>query len=274
LKTPQTNQERVRAISGRHNPLLKALRRAYTHGLTDDNCFAVEGVRMIEEAIRSSIRLRTVFFSDTARARQERLLSQINSKVDVVELPDELFRSAVGSESPQGVAALVERKPWSLEDALLKSSPPLVVVAAGLQDPGNLGTLIRSAEAFGAGGVLLGEGTVNVFNAKTVRATAGSVFRLPLVEGKIKDFIAALREHAVKLVATTSHKGTAVAAVNLSVPVAILVGNEGAGLPHELLRQMDELVTIPHTPQVESLNAGIAASVMLYEASRQRGQKK
>lgn len=274
LQTQQPSQQRVRRVSGRHNPLVKELRRAYSQGLTDDNCFAIEGVRMIEEAIRSSIRLRAVFFSDAARGRQERLLSQIGNKVDVVELPDEGFRSAVDSESPQGVAALVERRPCSLEDALLKSSPPLVVVVAGLQDPGNLGTLIRSAEAFGAGGVLLGEGTVNVFNAKTVRATAGSIFRLPLIEGKLKGFIAALRERAVKLVATSSHKGTAVAAVNLSVPVAILVGNEGAGLPPELLRQVDELVTIPHAPQVESLNAGIAASVMLYEASRQRGQKK
>jgi RNA methyltransferase, TrmH family len=273
MSIPETSEHHIRSLSGKHNPLLKELRFACTRGLTENDCFVAEGVRMIEEAVRSGVHLNAIFFSESARAPKERLLSQISKKVDVVELPDKLFREVVDTESPQGVAALVERRKFVLDDVLLQSPQPLLVVAAGLQDPGNLGTLIRSAEAFGASGVLIGEGTVGPFNPKSIRATAGSIFRVPLVEGKLKDFVAALRERAITLVATSSHKGTPVTTFDFRRSVAVFVGNEGAGLPHELLRQIDELVSIPQAPEVESLNAGVAASVVLYEASRQRGVK-
>jgi TrmH family RNA methyltransferase len=273
MATEETSERHIRSVSGKHNPLLKELRLACTRGLTENGCFVAEGVRMIEEAVRGGVHLRAVFFSESARAPKERLLSQISKKVDVIELPDKLFREVVDSESPQGVAALVERKKTALDDVLGKKAQPLIAVAAGLQDPGNLGTLIRSAEAFGASGILIGEGTVSPFNPKSVRATAGSIFRVSLVEGRLKDFILALRERAIRLVATSSHKGTSVTDFDFRRPVAVFVGNEGAGLAHDLLQQMDELVTIPQAPEVESLNAGVAASVVLYEASRQRGAK-
>lgn len=269
--TSSSARQRLRSVSGRHNSLLKDLRGVYAHGaLTDDGCYAIEGVRLMEEAIRSGVKFRAVFFSDSATALMDRILQQISHQVDTLLVPAKLFQETVTSESPQGVAALVYRKEASLEDAFGAAQAPLLVVAAGLQDPGNLGTILRSAEAFGAGGVVLGEGTVSVYNPKTVRATAGSIFRLPAIAAKLADVIPQLRERRVRLFATSSHKGTPLDQAQLAGPAAFFIGNEGAGLPRDLGSQMDEFVAIPQAKPVESLNAGIAASVILYEAARQR----
>jgi TrmH family RNA methyltransferase len=186
-------------------------------------------------------------------------------------LPDDVFSSAVSTETPQGVAALVKMKPGKLEDLLEHVNDSfLAVAAAGIQDPGNLGTIIRTAEAFSARGVLLGEKTVSPFNPKVIRASAGSSFRQPLIAVKLADAITQLKQAGVRLMATSSHKGLPVDEANFTGPVLIAVGNEGAGLPPEVLSLADDLITIPHSPKVESLNAGIAASIILYEAARQK----
>jgi TrmH family RNA methyltransferase len=133
---------------------------------------------------------------------------------------------------------------------------------------------LRSAEAFGSAGVVLGEGTVSPYNSKVIRASAGSVFRLPVIIGKtasgLEGISAKLRAHSVRLIATSSHKGTPPDQANLAGLSAVLIGSEGSGLPRAVLAQADELIAIPHMPQVESLNAGVAGSIVLYEAARQR----
>jgi RNA methyltransferase, TrmH family len=269
--TPRDTQGRLRRVEGRHNALVKELRRAFARGeLTEDGCFAIEGVRILEEAIRSGLKFRAVFFSSTAATKAERLLPQIGAHVETLSLPDKLFASAVPSETPQGVAALVRFKELALEDVLAKSAAGPLLAIAGVQDPGNLGTILRSAEAFSAGGVLVGEGTVSPFNPKVVRGSAGSVFRLPFARTKLAEAVAKLRERGLRLVATSSHKGTPLPEANLSGPLAIFIGSEGAGLPRDLMSEIDEVVAIPHSPQVESLNAGVAASIVLYEVARQR----
>jgi TrmH family RNA methyltransferase len=273
LQGKSGTQERLRHIEGRHNPLVKELRNAFAHGdLTDDGHCAVEGIRILEEAIRSGLKFRAVFFRASAENKAERLLPQIAAYVETLLLPDKLFASAVPSESPQGVAALVRIRVFNLEEVLAKWESGPVVAVAGVQDPGNLGTILRSAEAFGAAGVLLGEGTVSAYNWKVVRASAGSVFRLPVVRVKLPGVLGALRERGLRAVATSSHKGTPLGEAKLNQPLAIFIGNEGAGVPRELISEMDELIAIPHSPQVESLNAGVAASIVLYEAARQRGK--
>jgi RNA methyltransferase, TrmH family len=262
---------RLRSIEGRHNALLKELRKAFFAGeLTADGCCAIEGLRIIEEAIRSGLKFRAVFFSTAARSKAERLLPQLGAHVQTVILPDKLFATAVPSEAPQGVAALARCRTFALEDILARLEAGPVLAVAGLQDPGNLGTIVRSAEAFGAAGMLLGEGTVSPFNPKAVRASAGSVFRLPVVRVKMSEVLGALRDRGVRLVATSSHKGTPLPEASLAGPVAIFIGSEGAGLARDLIAEM-EVLAIPHSPRVESLNAGIAASIVLYEVARQRG---
>jgi TrmH family RNA methyltransferase len=268
---------RLRRIEGRHNPLVKQLRQAFSRSeLTEAGDCAIEGLRILEEAIRSGLRFSSVFFRESAQDRADRLLPQIGAQVETLLLPDKLFDSLVPSESPQGVAALVRLKQFSLDDVTERMQVGPIIVLAGLQDPGNLGTILRSSEAFGSAGVVLGEGTVSPFNSKVVRASAGSVFRLPIIHGqgkataKLEEVSEKLRTQGVRLIATSSHKGTPLDQADLKNPAAIFFGNEGSGLPRDLMAKMDEVVVIPHTPQVESLNAGVAASIVLYEAARQR----
>jgi TrmH family RNA methyltransferase len=268
-------QARLRRIEGRHNALVKQLRQGFAHAeRTDDGDCAIEGMHVIEEAIRSGLRFHAVFFRESSQERAARLLPQIGAHVETLLLPDKLFDGAVPSDSPQGVAALVKIKEFSLDDVLERLQIGPIIVVVGLQDPGNLGTILRSAEAFGSAGVALGDGTVSMFNSKVIRASAGSVFRLPVVAAKTADAIeslsAKLRGQGVRLIATSSHKGTPIDQAKLTEPCAIFIGSEGAGLPRQLTAQMDETVAIPHSPRVESLNAGVAASLILYEASRQR----
>lgn len=287
-KNPESSPpafSRLRRIEGRHNPLVKKLRQAFSQAEpTESRECAIEGLRILEEAIRSALRFSAVFFRESALALAERLLPQIGSHVETLLLPDNLFDSAVPSESPQGVAALVHLKSFTLEDVMERLQLGPVVVIAGLQDPGNLGTIVRSAEAFGSAGTLLGHGTVSPFNPKAVRASAGSIFRLPIVPNQdskktspslpsaasLHEALQKLRANKVRLIATSSHKGTPLDQADLKAPCAILFGNEGAGLSRELMAATDGTIAIPHHQQVESLNAGVAASIVLYEAARQR----
>jgi len=264
-------QDRLRRVEGRHNALVKELRGAFSRAdLTEAGDFAIEGLRIVEEAIRSAVRFHAVFFSESAQKFADRLLPQIGAHVETVVLPDKLFSGVVPSETPQGVAALVRYRRSSLEDVFQQLEGGPLVAVAGLQDPGNLGTIVRSAEAFGAAGVLLGEGTVSLFNPKVVRGSAGSIFRLPIVRVRLAEVLPQLREQGVRLIATSSHKGAPLPQANLAGPLAVVIGGEGRGLPRDLLAEVDEIIAIPHTPQVESLNAGVAASIVLYEIRRQR----
>lgn len=270
MKNPQ--EQRLRPVLSPQNALIKQVRRAFQRGeLTPGGECAVEGVRLVEEAIRSGLHLTAVLFSESGRARAARLLPQLAARVETLLLPDKLFTSVVPSETPQGVAALVRLKSYAFNDLLADDGhTPLLVAVAGLQDPGNLGTILRSAEAFSATGVLLAERSVSPYNSKAVRASAGSLFRIPLVQQELTAALPMLRERGLRLLATSSHKGTALYQAQLTRPVALLVGGEGAGLTHDIMSQVDEVIAIPHSPQVESLNAGVAASIVLYEAARQR----
>ncbi|MBZ5680616.1 MAG: RNA methyltransferase [Acidobacteriia bacterium] len=274
-ESASSGQHRLRRIEGRHNALVKQLRWAFSRAeRTEEGDCAIEGLRIVEEAIRSGLRFRAVFFRESARDRAERLLPQIGAHVETLLLPDKLFDSVVPSETPQGVAALVRLKDFSLNDILERVQVGPIIVLAGLQDPGNLGTILRSAEAFGSAGVVLAEGTVSPFNSKVVRASAGSVFRLSMIIAKsassLEEVLAALRDKNVRLLATSSHKGTPLDQADLTGALAVFIGSEGSGLPRGLLARLDEAVAIPHAPQVESLNAGVAGSIVLYESARQR----
>lgn len=273
---PTADRSRLRRINSSSNAAVQALRRAFARGEpTADGYVAIESVRVLEEAIRSGLRFKSVFFAESAEQRNliEKLLPQISSHAEAILLPDAVFQGAIATETPQGVAALVKLKDWTLDDLFAGAAshlPALVLVAAGLQDPGNLGTILRSAEAFGAGGVLTAEKTVNHLNSKVVRAAAGSLFRLPVLRVDAAEAVQQLRARGVAIVGTSSHKGTPAAKADLRRPLALFIGNEGAGLPREVARELDDTVMIPHSPKVESLNAGVATSILLYEIARQR----
>jgi TrmH family RNA methyltransferase len=213
--------------------------------------------------MRSGLRIRTVF----VRNGSEKLLpADVPDGTDVLRLSHALFRSAVSTEYPQGIAAIVDVPKFRFEQVLRDT--PLLIIAGALQDPGNLGTLVRSAEAFGATGFILLPGTVSLWNGKALRASSGSAFRLPILAMTADEAFAALRAHGVEIFAAVARDGDT--QVDFSGPAALLLGNEGAGLPEVWLSKVDRRVTIPCPGDVESLNAAIAGSVLLYEAARQR----
>ncbi len=265
--------DRLRPVAGRHNQRLKELRQAFRRSeLTAAGEYAVEGVKLIEEALRSGQHLDSIFFSESARPLAEKLLPQIGARTETVVLPNALFNSIVPSDAPQGVAALLKLPTFSSAQLLDRAGDGPLIVAAGLQDPGNLGTILRSAEAFAAAGIFLTEGTVSPYNSKVLRGSAGSIFRLPLVRIPSADLFPLLRARGVRLLATSSHKGTPLPKASWTLPLAIFIGNEGAGLSREIMHQMDETLAIPQAAQVESLNAGVAASIVLYECARNRNK--
>jgi TrmH family RNA methyltransferase len=270
MTPPAKLDDRLRRVDSRQNARVKELRRAFAEATPNNQGeIAVEGMHLVEEAIRSGLRLSTVFFSESARERAHKLLPQLSAHAEALLLPDEVFASAVPSETPQGVAALVRVKPSKIEE-VLAAKPALLVITAGLQDPGNLGTIARSAEAFGVTGLLLGEKTVSPWNWKAMRASAGSLFRLPAVKVELAKALPQIKAGGVRVLATSSHQGSVISDAELTGALAFVVGSEGAGVPKDVLAQADDMVRIPQSSRVESLNAGIAASIMLYEAARQR----
>ena len=267
----RSSASRLRAVTGRHNARLKELRLAFRRAeLTSAGECALEGVKLVEEALRHAQHVVTIFFSESARPLAEKLLPQISERTETLVLPNALFKSIVPSDAPQGIAALVKLRTFSAAQVLDRLNNGPLIVVSGLQDPGNLGTILRSAEAFGAAGIFLIEGTVSPYNAKVLRGSAGSIFRLPFVQITSAELIPLLRARPVRLLATSSHEGTSLPEANWTLPLAIFIGNEGAGLSREVLHQMDETLMIPQAEPVESLNAGVAASIVLYEAARQK----
>jgi len=262
---------RLRRVEGRHNELVKELRFSFNKSEPNEDGFcSIEGLRILEEALRSGVRFKAVFFSESALVKAKRLLPQIAAHSETLLLPDKLFAAVVPSSAPQGVAALAKWKAFTIGDLLARVETGALLALAGVQDPGNVGTILRSAEAFGAAGVIVGEGTVSSVNPKVVRASAGSVFRVAAARSRLAPVITELKARGMRLVATSSHKGSSLPEANLDSPIAVFIGGEGAGIPRDLMDEMDEIVVIPHSERVESLNAGVAASIVLYEIARRR----
>jgi len=257
-------------------------------GLPTENGFVgVEGVRLVEEALRSGCRIQAVLFSESGERHHERLSSFINRPemaFPVLRTTDRLFEGLADTEHPQGVAALVHPRETSFDDLVRapgSACAPLLVVLAGVQDPGNVGTILRTAAAFGATGAATAasgiSGTANPFSPKALRASAGAALHLPILAGiSLAILLAQLKVAGVRTLASSVHEprdGEQLLApweVDWCQPVALLVGNEGAGLPEEVERGADARIRIPMAGGVESLNAAAAAAVVFYEAARQR----
>jgi TrmH family RNA methyltransferase len=259
-------------ITSKSNARVKALRVAFDgKAATPGELLGLEGEHLLAEAMRSGLEFETAF----VRAGSERVLDRpalrgLKAK-QIVLLSAEVFTSAVDTESPQGIAATVLIPELKLGLAAGRSG--LVLVLEALQDPGNLGTLLRSAEAFGASFVMATPETVNAWNPKVVRASAGSVFRMPVVRAPLAEIRRRLTALGLRMFATVPPRDTASLLMEtyLGAPCAVMIGNEGAGLSPEALALADALLTIPCA--TESLNAAVAGSVTLYEAMRQRAAK-
>jgi TrmH family RNA methyltransferase len=260
---------RLETVSSPANPLIRDVRRAISRGeLTSDGLCVAEGFHLLEEALRSECEVAVVLVAATVKGTIERHIAGLRGPRMAV-LPVALFQSIAATETTQGVIALVRPPEWSLEQLFRGQS--MVVVLDGLQDPGNAGAILRAAEAFGATGVLFIKGTVSPHNPKTLRASAGSLFRVPFVAGVDASLAsAALRHHRLDVYAAMPFTGSERGAEDADFcrRCAIVIGSEGRGIGKELY-SIAEDIAIP-TAGVESLNAAVAASVLLYEARRQR----
>lgn len=264
----------VRIVQSKQNARLKELRRALSAaGRKSAGLAGIEGPNLVEEAMRANLHIKCVFAGDGFQNWAAQL--PLSAETEVLILARKILASALSTETPQPVAALVEAPDWIWRDLLEDDSgrTPLILVLAGLQDPGNLGTILRSAEAFGSTGVVSLPGTVNEWNPKSVRASAGSVFRLPMLSVAADECFARLHEAGVTVLTTKLRDGTPAHRVDLTRPTALVIGNEGNGVPEELAKQADGAITIPSPGSVESLNAAMAGGILLYEASRQRSAK-
>ncbi len=260
---------RIESLTSAANPLLKDVRRAIARGaLTDEGWCVAESFHLLEEALRSERNVRVVLASESVKTTVERHVAGLRGPRTVV-LPDRLFQTIAATETSQGVIALVDPPAWSIDQLFRGQS--LVIVLDGLQDPGNAGAIARAAEAFGATGLMFVKGTVSPFHPKTLRASAGSLFRVPFVSGLDAPLArAALKQRRVDLYAAMPFTGSQTFAgdVDFSRKCAIVIGSEGHGVSKELHGIATD-VAIP-TVGVESLNAAVATSVLLYEARRQR----
>jgi TrmH family RNA methyltransferase len=265
---------RAESITSAANPLLKDVRRAIARGvLTRDGLCVAETFHLLEEALRSECEVRIVLAAESVQSAAEKHVRRLPG-VKVAVLPDALFQDLSGTETAQGVMALVKPPVWTVEQ--LFRGRPLVIALDGLQDPGNAGTILRAAEAFGATGAFFLKGSVSPFNPKTLRASAGSLFRVPYLCGVDAPLArAALAQHRIELYAGVparpGYPTRALADVDLTRPCGLIIGNEAHGVSAEL-RSAATDVSIP-TVGVESLNAAVAAGVMLYEARRQRAAR-
>lgn len=273
-------------LTSRDNRWLKEFRVTLRAGVaTATGAVGVEGVRLVEEALASGCRVEAVLFSESGARYQERLaplVAKPEMGFPVLRTTDRLFEGIADTEHPQGVAALVEPRKVVLEDLLAAPEgvcAPLLVVLAGVQDPGNVGTIVRTAAAFGATGVVTTatgqSGTANPFAPKAVRASAGAALHLPILSGMaLGILLTQLKLNGIRTVASCVHgeeMGTVAPwEVKWNEAIALLVGNEGAGLPEDVVHAADGRIHIPMATQVESLNAAAAAAVVLYEAYRQR----
>jgi TrmH family RNA methyltransferase len=250
-------------VTSRSNARVKQLRAAFAgQARLSGGLIAIEGEHLLEEAVRSGMALKTVFLSE-----RRSVPAFLPAGIETIRLAADVFESCVETQTPQGIAAMLVPPISSVAEMLLGT--PLILIAVGLQDPGNLGTLIRSAEAFGATGVLTTPGTVSAWNQKAIRASAGSVFRVPMSVAGAEE-MRELERHGVNLLAAMPEGAVPVTEADLTRPLALLIGNEGAGLGEDWVRRSQERVTIPCPGPVESLNAAVAGSILLYEVSRQR----
>jgi TrmH family RNA methyltransferase len=263
----------VKRIASRHNPVVSTYRTLARSRRPGDRRLLLDGAHLLAEATAAGLPVTSAAFlsSSLDAAEMAALAAALDaSGAEVFTVPGPLMDVMSPVRTPSGVVAIAERDPASLQQALA-GSRPLVLVAAGVQEPGNVGALIRAAEAGGATGVVLGEGCADPFGWKALRGSMGSAFRLPvaLVE-RLDAVIDAARARAIRIVATTPRGGTDLYALDLRQPTAVLLGGEGGGLPEELMAMADVRLSIPMRAPVESLNVAVAGALLVYEASRQR----
>ena len=265
----------MKEISANDNPVIKKFRALSVKKQRDKlGLYIIEGPNLLEEALNCGANIGQVLFDDEALMRSaelEGLAARVEEqRIPVAVAAPSLFLKAANTDTPQGVIAWVEKPQWSEEEFFAPEGGNIIVLDR-LQDPGNLGTILRTADSAGFSGALILKGSGDIYGPKTVRATTGTLFRLPvLFSDGPEEAMALLRRHGKKVFATALECSEVYFKCDLRRDAAIVIGNEGNGICQEILQGSDQNITIPMEGNTESLNAGIAAGILMYEALRQR----
>jgi TrmH family RNA methyltransferase len=259
----------IRHVSSRQHPLVARFRDAARRS---GDWIVLDGPHLLAEALASGIAVEIAAFQrDGLDDPEFDRLSREPGIENVVTVSESVIGAISPTRTPAGVVAIA-RKPQIDPLVARRGEPPLVVIAVDVQDPGNMGALVRSAEAGGATGVIATRGSADPFGWKALRGAMGSAFRLPVARVRDAGEAMALvrRVDGLRVAATVSSRGVPMSEADLTGPMAIAVGSEGAGLPDAVVTGSDLLVTIPMAARVESLNVAVATALLVYEARRQR----
>ncbi|SKC43581.1 23S rRNA (guanosine(2251)-2'-O)-methyltransferase RlmB [Maledivibacter halophilus] len=234
--------------------------------------FLIEGLRSVEHGLENNAEFRNICYNDviTSSNRGCKLLEKISQrKIELCKINDKIFKEISTTDSPQGILGVVKRRYYDLEDIISKDKLFLIILDK-LQDPGNVGTIIRTADAAGVSCIISLKGTVDIYNSKTIRSTMGSIFSMPIIHIEtIGDVIEILKGNGVDIISTTLEAERYHFEVKYGRKNAIIIGNEGNGISNELIKRSDIKVKIPIIGNAESLNASIAAGIIIYEIVRQ-----
>lgn len=262
-------------ITSSSNPMIKEVKSLYRKKERwAKNSFLVEGIKIVEECIDNNYPLSNIIFSqELCNIRGgEGLWNKIKDYDQLIKVSDKLYREISDMESPQGIMAIARFKMDSIDEIYSKDSPFLLLLDQ-VQDPGNMGTIIRTADAFGIDGIVVTEGCVDIYNPKVVRATMGSIFRVPIYHTLEGDkIIEELKKKNLKIYSTSLKGDRFIQDVDFNRPSLLIIGNESKGVSPSLEALADSLIKIPMVGEAESLNAAIASSIIMYEAVRQRRQ--
>ena len=232
----------------------------------EQGLFVVEGVKMFGEAPREW--LAGVYVSEQFVSNEEhrKLLSDVSYEI----VADSVFRAVSDTQTPQGILAVVRMPKYTMDD-MLRGDQTHLLILESVQDPGNLGTMVRTGEGAGITGVVMNRTTVDLFNPKTIRSTMGSIYRVPfVVADDLEQTLQMLKKKGVRLYAAHLKGQKQYDAFDYTEATGFLIGNEGNGLSDEIANAADSYIRIPMEGQVESLNAAISASLLMYECNRQR----
>lgn len=262
----------LEAIKSRDNKLIKHCKKLAVKKYREENRqFMIEGVRFVEEALMADIHIVYCLYSKTLSGhRVEVLLKSLNDrKIDVYTIEDGLMENICETSTPQGIVAVVEKKDCNMSEIINNSS--FIIAIDRIQDPGNLGTIIRTAHAAGADGIILSEGTVDLFSPKVLRSTMGSIFHIPVVcNSDIVEDLDKLKNEGFCIYAASLNSSAPYYQEDYRNKTVIVIGNEANGIDSSIMIHTDRLIKIPMPGKAESLNVAVAAGILMFEIVKHR----
>ncbi|GAA0181907.1 RNA methyltransferase [Clostridium sediminicola] len=260
----------MKAINSKDNSIIKEIKKLNIKKYrTENKRFLIEGIRFVEEALKSEFNIPYIFVCESLIGKIEGNINLKKSNTEVYLLNEKLMKYICNTQTPQGIAAVIDMK----EDLDLDTSEGVYILVDRIQDPGNMGTIIRTAHAIGAKGIIVTKGTVDVYNDKTLRSTMGSIFKVPIICDDNGVVVNNLRSEGYELIVSTLNATESFYDVDLTGKILLTIGNEGNGICKKIIDSADKSVKIPMVGDAESLNVAVAAAVMMYEALRQKLKK-